>query len=160
MTPKPQPQAPNQRNEPGADAALSSAAGGNAALPSGAGGRATAPDEAFAKLRHILLAPEQQRIDTLAERLDNVGLRANELARVLPKAIVRGAQQQTGIETALQPILQDVLRSSVKRNPQVLVIVSKEHVQFEGFSGGCCSSSLREIPLAAVAPRASVCQKS
>ena len=84
-------------------------------------GHEASRDEAFATLRHILLAPEQQRIDALGARLDNLDIRADELARVLPKAIVRGTQQETGIETAMEPILQNVLTATVKRNPQSLV---------------------------------------
>ena len=121
MTPKPQPQTPKRGNEPGADAAPRHGNADQAALGSGNGGGADARDEAFATLRHILLAPEQQRIDALGERLDNLDIRADELARVLPKAIVRGTQQETGIETAMEPILQNVLQTTVKRNPQSLV---------------------------------------
>ena len=121
MTPKPQPQAPKRRNEPGTDSAPPPGAADQAVPGSGNGGGADSRDEAFAKLRHILLAPEQQRIDALGMRLDNLDIRADELARVLPKAIVRATQQETGIETAMEPILQKVLQATVKRNPQNLV---------------------------------------
>jgi pyruvate oxidase len=70
-----------------------------------------------------------------------------------------GAFQEVDLQAAFGKVAQwsqSVSHSSKHAELMNLVKVSKEHFQFEGFSGGCCSSSLREIPLAAVAPRPSV----
>ena len=39
-------------------------------------------------LRHILVGPEDVRLDRLERRLDDDGKRAHEISRVLPDAIV------------------------------------------------------------------------
>ena len=44
-------------------------------------------DDDLSALRHLLLRPEQRRIEALGERLDNPELRAHDVSRVLPDAL-------------------------------------------------------------------------
>ena len=71
-------------------------------------------------LRHIVVGPEQDRITHLEERLDNPELRATELSRVLPDALVLSSARDQRIARTLQPTIENSIRASVQKNPKVL----------------------------------------
>lgn len=73
------------------------------------------------KLRDLLLRPFWEQLQKLQDRLDNPELRARDVSRVLPEAIARRSVQDRKIELALEPITAKAIRSSIKKDRQVLV---------------------------------------
>jgi hypothetical protein len=47
----------------------------------------SAGDGSFEQLRHLILAPEQQDLARLRERVEDPGLRTGDISAVLPEAI-------------------------------------------------------------------------
>ncbi|MBT8363522.1 MAG: OmpA family protein [Deltaproteobacteria bacterium] len=78
-------------------------------------------EEALDKLRELLLSPYRAQLDKLQERLDTPELRARDVSRVLPEAIAQRSTQDRKIEIALEPITAKAIRSSIKKDRQVLV---------------------------------------
>jgi len=77
------------------------------------------PDE-LNSLRTLILAPEQLEISELKERLNDPGIRAEELSRIIAEAIVIRASKDHKLATALLPTIEEVIRDSVKRDPKFL----------------------------------------
>jgi OOP family OmpA-OmpF porin len=68
-----------------------------------------------------LFAPEQARLRNLQERLDNFGLDAENVSRVLPDALNLRSKRDNKLTNALMPAVEDAIGISVKKNPQRLV---------------------------------------
>ena len=68
----------------------------------------------------MLLGPEQTAIADLQERLDNPELRSEELSQIIAEGIVLRARRDRALQNALYPLLEEALRLSVTRNPQLL----------------------------------------
>jgi OOP family OmpA-OmpF porin len=79
------------------------------------------PEEALDQLRELLLGPYQAQIDKVQKRLDSPELRARDVGSVLPEAIALRAAQDRKIEVALEPLTTKTLRSSIKKDRQILV---------------------------------------
>jgi OOP family OmpA-OmpF porin len=75
------------------------------------------------ELREILLAPEHARLGKLQERLDDPKLHARDVSSVLPEAILLRSTQDKKLTSVLTPTVEDILRTSVERNPKTLVNV-------------------------------------
>lgn len=73
------------------------------------------------ELRKLLVGPEQIQIGRLKERLDDPGLHAEEVSRVLAEAIVLRSSRDDQVAKALEPGIAETLRASVRRNPRILV---------------------------------------
>lgn len=71
-------------------------------------------------LRQIIIGPEKGRIFQIEQRLDDAGIRANELSRVLPDALVMSTARDQKTARSLQPTIEAAIRSSVQKNPKVL----------------------------------------
>ena len=71
-------------------------------------------------IRHIVVGPEQDRIAHLEQRLDDGELRAQELSRVLPDALVLSTTRDKRISRTLQPAIESSIRASVQKNPKIL----------------------------------------
>lgn len=87
-----------------------------------AGNEPPAPEAAgdeLAQLRGLLRLPEQGALEALQQRLDDPQLRAQELARVLPAALHRGAESGPGLSEALQQPVELAIRRTVKRDTQM-----------------------------------------
>jgi outer membrane protein OmpA-like peptidoglycan-associated protein len=78
--------------------------------------------KSFEKLRHLILAPEQEDLARLRERVENPDQRASDLSAVLPEAIQlrrqRGGEEALG--EALAPTVEAALRESVRKDPATL----------------------------------------
>jgi OOP family OmpA-OmpF porin len=72
----------------------------------------------FAALRHLLVGPEQSRLEELAEELRNRNVSAADLAEHLPEAIVLRGKRDKQIGRALAPTVETALRESIRRNPR------------------------------------------
>ena len=84
--------------------------------------RPTGSDDAYGALRELLLAPEQHEIVELRRQLSQVRapVAADQVAEVLPAAVVLARENSSQIETALQPILEGTLTQAVRQRPEVI----------------------------------------
>ena len=72
------------------------------------------------ELRKLLLGPEQEAIRELKDRLDDPRRRASEVSAILPDAISTSTGERT-LQPALTPSVEETIRLSIRKNPQVLV---------------------------------------
>ncbi len=80
-----------------------------------------AADASLEQLRDLLLHPLRKQLAQLQDRLDRPELHARDVSRVLPEAIAHRSAQDRKIELALEPLTTRAIRSSIKRDRQVLV---------------------------------------
>jgi outer membrane protein OmpA-like peptidoglycan-associated protein len=75
--------------------------------------------KSFEKLRHLILAPEQEDLARLRERVENPELRTGDVSAVLPEAIHLRRQQggEEALGAALTPTVEAALRESVRKDP-------------------------------------------
>jgi len=78
--------------------------------------------KSFEKLRHLILAPEQEGLARLRDRVENPEQRASDLSAVLPEAIRLLRQQGRAEDLAevLAPTVESALRESVQKDPTTL----------------------------------------
>jgi outer membrane protein OmpA-like peptidoglycan-associated protein len=76
----------------------------------------------FEQLRHLILAPEQEGLARLRERVENPELRTSDLSAVLPEAIQMRRQEggEDALGEALRPTVEAALRESVRKDPGTL----------------------------------------
>src|SRR5271169_6788991 len=76
----------------------------------------------FEELRHLILAPEQEDLARLRERVENAELRTSDLSAVLPEAIHLRRQEggEEALGEALRPTVEEALRESVRKDPGTL----------------------------------------
>ena len=76
----------------------------------------------FEQLRHLILAPEQQDLARLRERVEDPGLRTGDISAVLPEAIELRREEggEEALGKALLPTVESALRESVRKNPTTL----------------------------------------
>jgi len=79
-------------------------------------------DHALEELRHLIVAPEQEGIAEIRERMDNRERRAEDVSSVVAEAIQMRRDQgdDRALAEALAPTIQETLRESVRRDPHVL----------------------------------------
>src|SRR5580692_4840243 len=77
---------------------------------------------AYEELRHLIVAPEQEGIASIQERLDNQEKRTEDVSAVVAEAIQmrREKGDDLALAAALAPTIQETLRESVRRDPHVL----------------------------------------
>jgi len=83
-----------------------------------ASGRPDPSAEELAELRELLLGPERRRLEELERRLDAVGVSGEELADLLPEAIVLRTARDRQLARALAPTVEGAIGESVRRNPR------------------------------------------
>jgi flagellar motor protein MotB len=78
--------------------------------------------QALEELRHLIVAPEQEGLQEIRERLDSVERRAEDVSSVVAEAIQMRREQgdDKALAEALAPTIQETLRESVRKDPQVL----------------------------------------
>ena len=72
----------------------------------------------LSELRELLLGAERRRLRELERRLDAAGVTKEELAELLPDAIVMRAARDRHLARALAPTVENALGESVRRNPR------------------------------------------
>jgi OOP family OmpA-OmpF porin len=72
----------------------------------------------LAELRELILGAERRRLQELERRLDGAGLSREELAELLPEAIVLRAGRDRQLARALAPTVENAIGESVRRNPR------------------------------------------
>src|SRR5271169_4965745 len=87
------------------------------------------PDDASAngtgsmeELRHLILAPEQEALERLHQRVSNPEARTEDVSTVVAEAIQRRRQQggDSALSEALAPTIESALRESVRKDPGAL----------------------------------------
>jgi outer membrane protein OmpA-like peptidoglycan-associated protein len=78
--------------------------------------------QALEELRHLIVAPEQEGLQEIRDRLDSKERRAEDVSSVVAEAIQmrREHGDDQALAEALAPTIQDTLRDSVRKDPQVL----------------------------------------
>ena len=79
------------------------------------------PDKRLAELRDLLLEPHQRQLDQLQHRMDTAELQADEVSKILPEAVSIGSSRDKKLSLALEPITTEAIKSSIRKNRQVLV---------------------------------------
>src|SRR3954469_12941031 len=74
----------------------------------------------FTELRELIVGPEQRELARLRARLDDPDLRAQDISQIVAEAITIRAKRDRAMLRTLQPIVEDALRISVERNPQII----------------------------------------
>jgi flagellar motor protein MotB len=79
-------------------------------------------EQALKELRHLIVAPEQEGLQEIRERLDSVERRAEDVSSVVAEAIQMRREQgdDRALAEALAPTIQETLRESVRKDPHVL----------------------------------------
>jgi outer membrane protein OmpA-like peptidoglycan-associated protein len=79
-------------------------------------------NNALEELRHLIVAPEQEGIQEIRERLDDMERRAEDVSSVVAEAIQMRRDQgdDTALAEALAPTIEATLRDSVRKDPHVL----------------------------------------
>lgn len=72
----------------------------------------------FATLRQLLVGPERQQLDELADRVEQVAITPQTLADQLPEAIALRTSRDRQLGRALAPTIETALRESIRRNPR------------------------------------------
>ena len=72
----------------------------------------------FAALRQLLVGPERQQLDELADRVEEVAITPQTLADQLPEAIALSSSRDRQLGRALAPTVETALRESIRRNPR------------------------------------------
>ncbi|MBV6521274.1 MAG: hypothetical protein MNPFHGCM_01408 [Gemmatimonadaceae bacterium] len=73
------------------------------------------------ELRSLLLDPERRRLRAVEEKIEDPGLYADAVSRVLPEAISRRGVKDRELTTALGPVVGEAIKVSIRKNPQPLV---------------------------------------
>ncbi len=74
------------------------------------------------ELRHLILAPEQEALERLHQRIDDPGSRTEDVSTVVAEAIQRRRQLggDNALSDALTPTIESALRESVRKDPGTL----------------------------------------
>ncbi len=74
------------------------------------------------ELRHLILAPEQEALERLNERIENPDSRTEDVSGVVAEAIQRRREQggSDALSQALAPTIETALRESVRKDPGTL----------------------------------------
>lgn len=78
------------------------------------------PSSGYARLRELLVGPEQARLEELQRRLDDRQLRTEDLSQVIAEAIALRLRRDRALQSTLNPIVEDAVRISVARDPSIL----------------------------------------
>lgn len=74
----------------------------------------------LAELRELLIGPERAELGELREHIYNRAQRAADLSDVLPDAILLRAGRDPRLMRALQPLIEETLANSVRKDPRIL----------------------------------------
>jgi outer membrane protein OmpA-like peptidoglycan-associated protein len=78
--------------------------------------------DSYEELRHLILAPEQEALERLHERINNPDLRTEDVSGVVAEAIERRRELggSDALSDALAPTIETALRESVRKDPSTL----------------------------------------
>jgi OOP family OmpA-OmpF porin len=73
------------------------------------------------ELRSLIVGTTDRRVDRIQHRLDNPDRRAEDVSRVLPRAVSMSASRDGKLATALLPVTERAIRASIKKDRQIFV---------------------------------------
>ena len=73
------------------------------------------------ELRRLILGPEQEKIETLENRLNDPDIFSKDLSKSLPQAIVLSSKEDNRLTTALLPTVAEIVRILVKKDLSTFV---------------------------------------
>src|SRR5208283_1244493 len=79
-----------------------------------------AGNDRFPELRALIVGPELEDIRLLQQRLNDPNIRAEEVGHILAEAVRMQTSGGTALRHALQPIIEQSIRTSVQRDPGIL----------------------------------------
>ncbi len=79
------------------------------------------PKEAYKTLRKLIIGSEHVYLKRLHERIENPRQRAEDISQVLPEAVALQSKQGNRMVPALRPTVEQIIQTSVKRDPKPLV---------------------------------------
>ena len=71
-------------------------------------------------LRKLLLAPEQQALADLHEKVNAAQLTSDELSAMLPESIAKARDDGSGLSRSLGPVMDEAIKESIKNDPETL----------------------------------------
>src|SRR5271166_3033297 len=74
----------------------------------------------LSELRALLLGQQIVELQALRQRLDDPDVRAEEVSRILGKAVTLSNKQGQGLQRSFYPIVEQALKISVAKNPGLL----------------------------------------
>src|SRR5580692_12805853 len=79
-------------------------------------------NHAYEELRHLIIAPEQEELADIQERLDDRARRTQDVSSVVAEAIIMRRDQRgdPSLAQALAPTVEETLRESVRHDPHPL----------------------------------------
>ena len=80
------------------------------------GASAAAGTDDLERLRRLILTAEQDRLAAIERRLDDPGVRAEELSVLLPESLARAAHDGNRLGKALSGVVDEALDASIKRS--------------------------------------------
>lgn len=78
---------------------------------------ATETNDSLDQLRHLIMQPELDKIQHLQQRFDSKKLFSEEISRVLAEAVTKSNNQGNQLNTALLPVIEESIKSSVTNDP-------------------------------------------
>jgi outer membrane protein OmpA-like peptidoglycan-associated protein len=79
------------------------------------------PEKPLETLRSLIVGPTDHRLDDVVQALDNPEQRAKAISGVLPRAVTLGALKDNRLAAALEPIMENAIRASIKKDRRILV---------------------------------------
>ncbi len=89
--------------------------------PSASFARDPVGDDPLEVLRDLILHEDRQELARIKSAVEERGLDPEEVARVLPDAVLQRTRSDTGLAQALTPTIEHAIQESVRRNPAALV---------------------------------------
>ncbi len=81
------------------------------------------PKGDITELRNLIVGPANRRLDQVQHQLDDPDQRANDISRILPRAVTISSDRDGELATSLAPITEQAIRTSIKKDRQVFVDV-------------------------------------
>lgn len=78
------------------------------------------PNDELSELRGLLFGIEPAKLNKLYERLDNPQIKAEDISRLLPEAIILRTMQDKQLGEAIVPTVEHAIQSSVKKDLNIL----------------------------------------
>lgn len=78
------------------------------------------PNDELSEVRSLLLGIEPAKLNKLYERLDNPQIKAEDISRLLPEAIILRTMQDKQLGEAIVPTVEHAIQSSVKKDLNIL----------------------------------------
>jgi OOP family OmpA-OmpF porin len=78
------------------------------------------PNDELSEVRSLLLGIEPAKLNKLYERLDNPEIKAEDISRLLPEAVILRTMQDKQLGEAIVPTVEHAIQSSVKKDLNIL----------------------------------------